>query len=98
MTIRRHVDLAAINSDYIRFEAACEETPELVKPVADTARILIGEVCDDLLNIMKNIGLSVCNCDGIREIEVLMFDMLERSNPGLFTVSEDHAVLTGVEG
>lgn len=81
MTIRRNVDITDINHDYMYFETAIENrTKDTDERMVDMLRI-IGNACDQLLSEMQLIGLSTCNCDGIREIECLMFDMLRKNNP-----------------
>lgn len=81
MTIRRHVDLAAINSDYSDFLDGVEIAKAGVVPIAQNVADLIGDAADGIIREARALGLEVCNCDGIREIEILIFDMLLRKNP-----------------
>ncbi len=81
MTIRSNVNIAAANSVFEAFEAACERAPEGTFEESKTIRWLIGETCDDFLSQMQGRGINVCNCDGIREVEVMLFDMIHRKNP-----------------
>lgn len=82
MTIRRSVDLSAINRDYTLFLDGCEAAPEgMFLQAKDVRDRIIGYGVDELLRTAKASGLETCACDGIREIEILMFDMLRRMNP-----------------
>ena len=81
MTIRRNLNLAAINDDFMDFEKACDLAPDGVLQQAKDIRAFIGEQADQLLSHAQRSGIKTCNCDGIREIEVLIFDMIRRKNP-----------------
>lgn len=83
MTIRRHVDLNAINSAYRDFQEACERAPLGMFEQARSVNDLIGETVDGLIARAHNstAGIKVDNCDGIREIEALIFDMFRNKNP-----------------
>jgi hypothetical protein len=83
MTIRRHVDFGGLNSVYSQFEDACDSAPGGVFEQAKIAYVLIGQECDALIQNAKDFGIKTDNCDGIREIELLMFDMLCRENPDI---------------
>lgn len=80
MTIRSHIDAREANRLYTAFEEGCANAPEGTFERALLIRDIIGNMCDSFLTDMKELGVGVCNCDGIREIEVLMFDMLRRKN------------------
>lgn len=81
MTIRRSVNIDAMNSDYTAFEEGVDSAPEGLFSFARNLKFEIGEACDDYLRAMTRIGAKVCNCDGIREIEVMMFAMIRDRNP-----------------
>jgi hypothetical protein len=83
MTIRRNVNIAAINDDFMAFERGLSAAPagfDLNKAEDIRDRVL-GYSADTFLAVAKRNGLKTCNCDGIREIEALMFDMIRRQNP-----------------
>lgn len=80
MTIRPHIDAREANRLYTAFEEGCANAPAGTFERAIAIRDRIGYLCDEFLDGMKELDVSVCNCDGIREIEVLMFDMLRRKN------------------
>ena len=80
MTIRSNIDAREANRIYTAFEEGCANAPAGTFAQAEKIRLQIGEACDSFLANMKALGVAVCNCDGIREIEVLMFDMLRRKN------------------
>lgn len=82
MTIRSHIDAQEANRLYMAFEEGCANAPDGTFERSIAIRDRIGYHCDEFLSGMKALNVSVCNCDGIREIEVLMFDMLRRKNPG----------------
>lgn len=80
MTIRRNVDLNAINQRYSAFEDGINAArrPTFDRPL-EIAQF-IAEQADTFLKEARALGLKTCNCDGIREIEALMFDMIDRMN------------------
>lgn len=80
MTIRTNIDAREANRLYTAFDEGCSNAPAGTFEKAIAIRNQIGDLCDEFLESMKGLGVSVCNCDGIREIEVLMFDMLRRKN------------------
>lgn len=82
MTIRRHVDVAAINADYTLFLDACEAAPEgLFDRSKDIRDRVLGYGVDEFARVASGLGLKTCPCDGIREVEAMLFDMLRRLNP-----------------
>jgi hypothetical protein len=81
MTIRSSINASAINRDFQHFETACESAPLGTFDQAKDIGQMIGEQCDAFLAAAKAMGLDVCNCDGIREIECMMFAMLREKNP-----------------
>jgi hypothetical protein len=81
MTIRRNVDLAAINSTYTDFLDGVEIAKAGVVPVAQNVADMIGDAVDGIFRETRALGLKACNCDGLREIEALIFDMLLSQNP-----------------
>lgn len=81
MTIRRNLNLATINDDYGDFLTTTERAPAGTYEGAKMIASFIGNVVDALIKDGRASGLKVCNCDGIREIEVLIFDMLRTQNP-----------------
>lgn len=88
MTIRRNVDLSAINDAYRYFETACERAPEGTFEFSKNILFMLGTQCDALLGSAKAMGVETCNCDGIREIEVLMFDMIRRKNEDINEIEQ----------
>lgn len=83
MTIRRHVDLSALNDDLMAFERGIERAPAgpVLMKCEDIRDRVLGYSADTILGAAARNGLTACNCDGIREIEALMFDMIRRKNP-----------------
>lgn len=83
MTIRRHVNIAELNEDFMAFEEACSEAPQGMFQQARAVRDqVLGYSADEFLRVARSADIEVCNSDGIREIETMMFDMLRRMNPG----------------
>ena len=82
MTIRRHVDLSSINEDFMCFEVACSEAPEgMFLQAREIRDRVLGYSADEFLRVTKSNGLETDNCDGIREVEALMFDLVRKKNP-----------------
>jgi len=82
MTIRRSVDLAAINAEYTLFLDGCEAAPDrMFLQAKDIRDRVIGYCADEIVRVARASDIVACPCDGIREIEILMFDMVRRMNP-----------------
>lgn len=81
MTIRRNLNLAAIDSDYCDFLTATEYAPSGTYDEAKMIASFIGNTVDALITDGRRSGLNICGCDKIREIEILIFDMLRTKNP-----------------
>ena len=75
MTIRNGVNLGSKNTDYSHFLLAVETAPERFER-AEEIRAFIGEQADTIIRRARDFGITVCPCDGIREVEVLLFDMI----------------------
>lgn len=95
MTIRSHIDAAALNSRLNHFQRGVEEAPE--GSFIDAKAI--AEVFDDAMRALHNNlatglaahGLKVSNCDAFREIEAVAYGMLLRAN-------EDATIFLATEG
>ena len=81
MTIRRNVNIATINNTYGQFLEGVDAAKAGVLPVAQNVADMIGDAANGILREARGLGLETCNCDGIREIEALIFEMLLRKNP-----------------
>jgi hypothetical protein len=95
MTIRRCVDLKTINNDYGSFETACGEAPHGVFDIAKTIQRVLGDACDNLLADARAYSIEVSTCDGIREIEALMFDMIRANATTAHRMEIDAAIGCG---
>lgn len=82
MTIRRSVNIATINTDFTYFLEGCENAPAgMYTQALDIRDRVLGYVADEFLRVARSSGLETCNCDGIREIECMMFAMIREKNP-----------------
>lgn len=79
MTIRRNIDLSNMSDRLSRLQDACDNAPHNFFPRLHKAISFVGEQCDAFINEARGAKLGVCNCDGIREIESLMMNMLIRT-------------------
>jgi len=77
MTIRRNIDISQFSRDLNAIQNAIEATGAFTR----AAQIVefIGEQCDAFLTEANTLSIGTCNCDGIREIEALMFNMVWRN-------------------
>jgi hypothetical protein len=60
------------------FEEACDNAPFEFFPKVKEALVFAGNTCNEILRDAIVADIGTCNSDGIREIEVLIFDMLLR--------------------
>lgn len=81
MTIRSHIDLRQPNYDYGHFLLGVENAPDGMFLQAKKIAEMIGDMADDLIHQTRRNQLSICNADGIREIEVMVFELLRKKNP-----------------
>lgn len=81
MTIRSNVNIRAANDDYGHFLTGVEAAPAGVLVQGQTIADLIGDMANGIIRRAREEDLKVCNCDGIREIEALVFAMLRDKNP-----------------
>lgn len=80
MTIRANINVRDLNTLYSAFERGCDRAPDGVFSLAKGIRQSIGDACDALLADLKLMNVNASNCDGIREIEVMMFGMVAENN------------------
>lgn len=78
MTIRRNIDLSAMSDRLWNVQMACDNSATSFPQLRDAIGVC-GEQCDDLIKTARSESLGICNCDGIREVEALMFDLLARN-------------------
>ena len=83
MTIRRSVDLNQINQDYSAFREALFSLPARMFPFARRVRCAVDDSIDALERAGEENNVGVDRCDMIREVEVLTFDMLRRTNESI---------------
>lgn len=79
MTIRRNVDLSYMSSRLTNAQAAVDTTPSGTFARVPMILDFIGEKLDEFIREAREQGINVCNSDGAREIEALVFEMI-RSN------------------
>ena len=80
MTIRSHVNIRNLNECFSAFETGCDRAPDGTFLLAKNIREITGAHCDALLADLKRYNIAACNCDGIREIEAMMFGMIAEKN------------------
>jgi hypothetical protein len=81
MTIRRNVDIAALNTHFGNFEECIENAPAGTYEDEKLIRHLIGDCADRLMEGLKALGLDTPNCDQIREVEAVMYGYVRDANP-----------------
>lgn len=85
MTIRTNVNLNAA-SDLLGF--ATDGCSQASHTAVDCVLELIGETVDELRKQLVAMGIPVDNCDGIREVEALIYDWARRAKPEAFEAAE----------
>lgn len=90
MTIRSHIQAGSLNEAWGHFEAAAEAAPEGTYEQAKQVARLIGTFADDLVNGLRTLGLQANNCDGIRDVEAVIYGYIRDSNPeaSVFSTAE----------
>lgn len=81
MTIRRNVDINAINRDYSDFREALESLPGSLFLFSRRVLTIVDETIDGLELQASIREVPIDRCDRIREVEALTFDMIRRTNP-----------------
>ena len=89
MSIRPNIDAREYNRRYELIEACAENAPEGVHEHAKELVAVIGDVADLLLRELKRAGFPICNCDGIREIEAVIYGAV---------LKQYYAAVAGAEG
>ena len=80
MTIRRNVNIAEMNADYSAFTDALSRLPRGAFTFARNLLNSVTSSIDALEEHSASYGVKTDRCDMIREVEVLTFDMLRRTN------------------
>lgn len=88
MSIRPNVNLAAMNKNLSLLDTCRQEAPEGMFTAACELSGIIGDTCDELIKTLNAAGYKTENCDGIREIEALIYDWVRRSNPDNLVFAE----------
>lgn len=90
MTISSSINASRLSSEYGYFETCAEESPDFSYDQAKQIKEMIGHACDKLIRDTRALGLSANNCDGIREVEAVIYRWLKNSNPEetIFPVAE----------
>ncbi|MGS0567052.1 hypothetical protein [Xanthomonas oryzae] len=81
MTIRSYIDARALNTELESFERCADESPAGTYEQAKELAELIGRIADDLIRGLRAIGMQADNCDGIREVEAVIYGWIKNSNP-----------------
>ncbi|MBO9878478.1 hypothetical protein [Xanthomonas sp. D-99] len=81
MTIRSRIDARALNAALESFERCADEAPRGTYEHAKQLATLIGETAQSLISGLREIGLDANNCDGIREVEAVIYGYIKDSNP-----------------
>ncbi|MDI3258454.1 MAG: hypothetical protein QJR02_02025 [Sinobacteraceae bacterium] len=90
MTIRSSIDARALNRSLTDFEGV-DDAPDGSYEQAKSLRRLIGDSVDQLMKNIREMGLCVDTCDGIREVEAVIYGYIKDANP-------DHPMFPTAEG
>ncbi len=91
MTIRTHIDAAALNKAWTAFEQCASEAPKETYEQAKTVAQVVWRCANSLIEELSEIGMRADNCDGIREVEAVIYGYIKNANP-------DAAVFPMAEG
>ncbi|RBG61917.1 hypothetical protein BRM42_01845 [Xanthomonas oryzae pv. oryzae] len=67
-------------ADFDNFEACTDEAPKGTYILAKQLRQLIGDTADQLIRELRQLGLKADTCDGIRAVEVAIYQYIKDSN------------------
>lgn len=81
MTIRTQIDVRALNDALGHFERCADEAPRGTYEQAKRLVELIGETAQSLIGRLRECGLEANTCDGIREVEAVIYGYIKDSNP-----------------
>ncbi len=81
MTIRRNVNIDALNDRYNYLERCAEKAPDGTYALSKATVETIGEIADDIMRRVRALGLRANNCDGIREVEAVIYGYVADANP-----------------
>lgn len=88
MTIPRTINMEALNERLGNMDNCAQYAPTRTFERAKTAHGIIGEALDDLIKRLAAEGFDVCNCDGVRQVEAVMYGWVVTSDPETFLVAE----------
>lgn len=72
MTIRHNIPAREYSDSLYRIEACAEHAPDGEHEIAKQFVSVLGSISNEILARLKQIGLPIDNCDGIREIEAVI--------------------------
>lgn len=81
MTIRSHIDARGLNSALANFERCADEAPKGTYEQAKQVAELIRALTKGLIHDLRAMGLEADTCDGIREVEAVIYGYIKQSNP-----------------
>jgi len=80
----------AVKNEFRHFMRCAEEAPAGTYEKPKAVREMIGEMADQLMANVRELGLEADNCDGIFAVEAAIYGYIKGSNPEstLFSVAE----------
>lgn len=91
MTITRSL----LADQFQEFLVCVDESPTGVFEDAKEIREMMGNIADKLIRDARALGLDVCNCDGIFNIEIEIYGYLRRKNVDRFISFEAYGKVYG---
>src|SRR3954469_25845088 len=86
MTITR----SPLATNFTRFLYCVDESPKGTFDDAKEVREMMGSIADDLISKAQAMGLAVCNCDGIFNLEIEVYGYLREKNEDRFLGAEGY--------
>lgn len=77
-------------NNFMHFLTCVDESPEGMFVDAKEIRENIGEIADDILKKAEALGMGVCHCDGIFNLEIEIYGFLRKENESRFLGAEGY--------
>jgi len=90
MTIRSAINAQKLNNEWSNFKQCADEAPDGTYEACKDIAAVVDGAAKELFDKTKLLGLKANTCDGIREVEAVIYGFIKDSNPDspVFPTSE----------
>lgn len=81
MTIRTHIDAQALNRAWTALQRCASDAPAGTYEQASAIAGVVEGCANTLIRELRSIGMNVNVCDGIREVEAVIYGYIKNANP-----------------